>query len=260
MKNNTSIAVVVNFKYARRHLNRFVDQLRNVGKYDGEILIITGMYTPISFFQSVKTDKNINILRFPKIVLSSNSKKRLSETKFNDQPNRYKRKKFQWHKLHLFDKKLKKWDFIFYLDVNMTIHFDINPLLDLSEEKKFLARADSYPEYKKILSSQFDKTTREFKNLETTYNLNINNYFQTGLMFYDTNLISSSTKKEILDLVEKYPVSVTNEQGILNLYFIFIKNCYKEFPEDVNNRLTYFYWMVKDKEIIITKQNVEKYK
>ena len=33
------------------------------------------MYTPISLFQSVKTDKNINILRFPKIVLSNNAKK-----------------------------------------------------------------------------------------------------------------------------------------------------------------------------------------
>ena len=27
--------------------------------------------------------------------------------------------------------------FYFYLDVNMTIHFDINPLLNLSEEKNF---------------------------------------------------------------------------------------------------------------------------
>ena len=50
-------------------------------------------------------------------------------------------------------------------------------------KKKIFSESDSYPEYKKILSSQFDKTTKEFKNLETTYNLNINKYFQTGLMF-----------------------------------------------------------------------------
>ena len=138
--------------------------------------------------------------------------------------------------------------------------YDINPLLELSQKNKLLARADSYPDYKKSLSSQFDKTTKSFEDLNNNFDLNITNYFQTGLMFYDTNLITNSTKNEIINLVEKYPISVTNEQGIMNIYFIFIKKCYEEFPEKIDDKITYFYWMIKNKEIVITKQGVEKYK
>ena len=260
MKNKTSIAVVVNFKYARRHLNRFVDQLRNVGKYDGEILIITGMYTPISFFQSVKTDKNINILRFPKIVLSSNAKKRLSETKFNDQPNRYKRKKFQWHKLHLFDEYMKNWDYIFYLDINMNIHYDINKILDIHPKNCFMARADAYPNYDRELKSQFDQTHSLFAKLEQNYNLEVQNYFQTGVMYFDTNIIDTNTKKEIINLVNKYPIAISNEQAILNLYFYLDKKIYEELPSEIDDFTTYFYWKIENKKIIITKQLTEQYK
>ena len=52
---------------------------------------------------------------------------------FND-PNRNKTKKFQWHKLHLFDEYMKNWDYIFYLDINMNIHYDINKILDISQQ------------------------------------------------------------------------------------------------------------------------------
>ena len=43
------------------------------------------MYTPISLFQSVKTDKNINILRFPKIVLSLMQKDYLKQIQWPTQ-------------------------------------------------------------------------------------------------------------------------------------------------------------------------------
>lgn len=260
MKTNTSIAVVVNFKYAWRHLHNFIYEIRHIGKYYGDIVIVTGKFTPLFFLKILRNDSKIKIFRFSKIVLSNNAKKKLTETKFNDQPNRFQTKKFQWHKLHLFDESLKAWNFIFYLDVNMKIHHDINPLLELRKNNKLLARADSYPEYKKSLSSQFDKTIKGFEDLNNNFDLNVTDYFQTGLMFYDTSIITNNTKNEIINLVEKYPLSVTNEQGIMNIYFMFIKKCYLEFPEKIDEKITYFYWMIKDKEIVITKQGVEKYK
>ena len=79
-------------------------------------------------------------------------------------------------------------------------------------------------------------------------------------MFYSTDIINENTKKEILDIANKYPISITNEQGVLNLYFQSKKDLYVELPEYVDDFLLYYYWIVNGKKIIITKQLVEQYK
>ena len=33
-------------------------------------------------------------------------------------------------------------------------------------------------------------------------------------MYFDTSIIKNNTKEEILDLIDKFPISITNEQGI----------------------------------------------
>ena len=123
---------------------------------------------------------------------------------FND-PNRNKTKKFQWHKLHLFDEYLKNWDYIFYLDINMNIHYDLNKILDISPTNCFMARVDTYPNYDRELKSQFDQTHSLFAMLEENYKLEVQNYFQTGVMYFDTNIIEKNTKNEIINLVKTYP-------------------------------------------------------
>ena len=79
-------------------------------------------------------------------------------------------------------------------------------------------------------------------------------------MFYDTNIIESHTIKDILKIANQYPLSITNEQGILNLYFQKRKNIYKELPEYLNEEIIYYYWMLPNQKIKITKQLVEQYK
>ena len=64
----------------------------------------------------------------------------------------------------------------------------------------------------------------------------------------------------MLELAKEYPISITNEQGIMNLYFKFIKNLYYELPIEVDEYMTYFYWLIDSKKIIVTKQNRIKYK
>ena len=142
----------------------------------------------------------------------------------------------------------------------MQIHYDINPLLELSKKGKFLARADGYPDFKRTLASQFDQTSKIYKALITKYDLEIRNFFQTGLMFFDTEIISYEAKKKIIQICEEYPISITNEQGILNLYFIHNENIYEELIHKIDDFETYFYWLKEGQKIIITKQNVKQYK
>ena len=54
--------------------------------------------------------------------------------------------------------------------------------------------------------------------------------------------------------------SITNEQGILNLYFLFINKKYSELDLYIDGKLTYFYWKTKDSEVIITKSLRQQYK
>ena len=258
--NKLAIAIVGDFKYLRKYLFSFINQVREIGKYEGEILIITSLFTPTIFFQFFLKDKNIKIYRFGKIKFSRSTNKELKNINIPGKPNRHKTKRFQWHKLHLFDQKLKIWDKIFYIDINMRIHFDIEPILKLNPKNKLLARADSYPEYDKDLSSQFYKESLYYEKLNKNYDLSIKDYFQTGLMFYDTEIIKNDTKDNLIKLSEEFPLSSTNEQGIMNLYFGCEENNYQELDINVGEYKTYFYWMIKDEKIIITKQSREQYK
>lgn len=142
----------------------------------------------------------------------------------------------------------------------MKIHSDINEIFKNLPVNKLFARSDNYPNNKKSLSSQFDNTSEIYDKLVSSFDLSINNYFQTGILFFDTDIIKINTKKEIIDLANKFPISLTNEQGVMNLYFNYIYDCQEELPYKINGKISYFYWKISGKDIIITKQNVEQYK
>ena len=252
-KNFVVVAVVGNFKFLYKYFSSFLYQLRNNGNFNGEVIVITTYFCPTYLIKNLNKKNKITILRFKKIKFKKNTNYYLNNLQTFDDPNRHKTKKFQWHKLHLFDKKLKKWKYIFYLDINMKIHYDINLIFNNLPKNQIQARADAYPDYNRTLESQFDKTHFIFNNLQDKFDLSITNYFQTGVLYFDTSIISSSTKYEIIELVNSFPISVTNEQGIMNLYFYLLKNLYFELPAEIDDYLSYFYWKVKNKKVIITK-------
>ena len=58
-------------------------------------------------------------------------------------------------------------------------------------------------------------------------------------MLFDTNIIEDNTFMEIMDLVNKYPKGITNDQAYLALYFTIIKPCWEQIK--IKNNNTYFY-------------------
>ena len=260
MNNSTVVAVVANYKYLRNYFNNFISQLRVNGKYSDEVLIVTSYFTPTFLIPRIRRDKKVIVVRYKNINFSTKTIHSLKSLNTGLQPNRYKTKKFQWNKVHLFDIFLKKWDFVFYLDLNMQIHHDINNILNLKPKNVLFARSDSYPENKRTLASQFDKEHKIYEKLSKKFNLDTTKYFQTGILYFDTKIVNSKTKKEIIELVEKYPLSTTNEQGIMNLYFKFQLGVYEELPLKIEGKTSYFYWLLENEEVIITKQNRIQYK
>lgn len=224
----------------KAYFNKFIytcSQLITNGNYNGNICLVIGddlLNDPILNCDIIKKN-NIMIKYFPNISFSDHF------LKVNNQINsdgRNKTKKFQWHKLHLFNIFFKKWNYIFYLDCGMHILSDISPMLNEMTENTLLAHSDAYPTYQWKLYNQFDPRKEHFIKLNNTYNLNID-YFQTTIMLYDTKIIENDTYNHLLHLTHEYPISITNEQGIIALYFTNIRPLFKQIK--THNTHTYFY-------------------
>lgn len=225
----------------KNYFSKFVDsctQLITIGKYSGDILLIIGddfQGDNVLECDFIRNNKII-IKHFPNIHFS----KEFLEV--NDKVNTDGRnitKRFQWHKLHLFNVFLKQWNYIFYLDCGIHIFDDISPILEEATENTLLAHSDSYPTYEWKLNIQFDKNIPDyFDKLNNKYDLNID-YFQTTIMLYDTSIIENDTYDNLLSLSREYPISRTNEQGIMALYFTNIKPLFKQIR--ISNKYTLFY-------------------
>jgi len=226
----------------KNYFNKFLltcKQLISNGNYKGDICLVIG-----------DDLKNDNILNCELIIKNNIIIKHFSDIQFTkdfldinnniiiSNDKRHITKKFQWHKLYLFNSFFKKWKYIFYLDCGMTIFSDILPILNEAEENTLLAHSDAYPKYEWKLHTQFEKNNKYFIFLNKIYNLDID-YFQTTMMLYDTNIIEETTYDELYKLMLTFPISKTNEQGIIALYFTNIKPIFKQIK--LQNENIYFY-------------------
>jgi len=102
-----------------------------------------------------------------------------------------------------------------------------------------LAHSDAYPSYEWKLHNQFcKKNTEYFTKLSNTYNLHID-YCQTTIMLYDTKIIANDTYQNLYNLTIEYPISITNDQGIIALYFTNLKPVFEQIKTHDEN--THFY-------------------
>jgi hypothetical protein len=236
---NNNVCVV--FVCDKNYFNKFVttcSQLIHSGKYNGNICLVVGddLHNDEMLECEFIKKNNIIIKHFPNIQFSNEFIE--VNNKINSDGRNIK-KKFQWHKLHLFNVFFKQWNYMFYLDCGMNIYHDISPILDEVTENTLLAHSDAYPLYEWKLHVQFDKDNIDyFGKLNNKYNLNID-YFQTGMMLYDTRIIENDTYDNLLQLSHEYPISRTNEQGIIALYFTNVKPLFKQIK--THDEYTYFY-------------------
>ena len=53
-KSKTAICVVGDFKFLYKYLDRFINNIRNEGKYKGEIVVLTSIFCP--FFSNTSKE------------------------------------------------------------------------------------------------------------------------------------------------------------------------------------------------------------
>ncbi len=259
MFNNKKICAV--FVCNKDYFDKFIytyHQLITNGNYKGEVCLIIGDDLRNSELLSTNIIMNNNIIikHFPNIIFTDEF---LNINNNVGSDGRNLTKKFQWHKLHLFNTFFKEWEYIFYLDCGVTIFSDISPIINEVKENTLLAHSDCYPTYIWKLNNQFDKNMELFTKLNNNFNLDID-YFQTTIMLYDTKIIEEDTYDNLYKLMLEYPICKTNEQGIMALYFTNIKPLFEQIKIGNNNTYFYDYFirnrnskyiMVKDKYLIL---------
>ena len=240
------VAFVCNFRY----LDKFFETCKtliDVGEYDGPIVLIVGNDINVDALNKhpfLKKNKQIMVKYFPDVTFSKEVSAKIDNT--NRQCGKFGYKLFQYHKYHLFTPFFKQWRYVFYIDCGAKIYNNIAPILQTVEPNTLLAHSDAYPTYQWKLRCQF-------LEIDTEFDLNID-YFQSTIMLFDTSIIEDNTFQQLYELAEKYPVSTTNDQGILNLYFNCIQKKWKQIR--LEDETTYYYdFCVRnsDKPYIMTK-------
>jgi hypothetical protein len=240
------IVLMSDAKYASKTIDT-IRQIRSNGKYTGDIVLLTEE-SNVSLFQKESGDLLFIIKPFDMIDVSHILEK-IKKRPFTNSDQRELNKTFQWFKIHVFDTYFKQWDNVLYVDAGMHIYKDMSLFFEMIRKYKqksatpaFIAHSDAYPKYEWKLYSQFDKYSypNVYSALEKHIKLDTD-YFQTGMMLFDTALIRESTKQELIDLMNKYYISKTNEQGIMNIYFNGIHSFWKPMPVQYKNTWTYDY-------------------
>ena len=235
------MSLCVVFVCDKAYFNKFTEtcnQLVTNGNYKGNICLVIGddLVDNKLLNSDVIVKNNVIIKHFPNIKFNNEF---IEIQKNMNRPRHWFKKIFQFHKLHLFNTFFKQWEYIFYLDSGINIYSDISPILTEVQENTLLAHSDAYPGYEWKLINQFStNNTDYFKKLTDKYNLNID-YFQSTIMLYHTKIIEDNTFDEILNLLLEYPISITNDQGILSLYFTCVRPLFKQIK--THNEDTYFY-------------------
>lgn len=116
------------------------------------------------------------------------------------------------NKFNLFEKDMKQWQHIVYLDCDITIQGDINKLREV--------KAFSAVPYKSYRLNQcfLNKETSKFKELTDKFDLDVIP-LNTGVMAFPSSIITETTFNDIIELYDKYKNVVYGDDEILNLFF-----------------------------------------
>jgi hypothetical protein len=235
--NNECIILVSNKRYIKKTIST-INQIRRIGKYFGDIVIIIGNDLKDEIHNIVSPKPNLFIKYFEDIDRSEIIEVLKANPLKGD--GREITKTFQWHKLYCFDVYFKKWEKCFYIDAGMNIFKPLTKMLAIDCTNSLLAHSDAYPTYTWKLSSQFDDARFPILNSELNSKFDLTtDYFQSTILLYDSSIIEDNTFHELLSLSKKYINSLTNEQAIMNLYFNSQRKIWRQIP--MNDHDTNFY-------------------
>jgi len=220
-----------------------INDLRTVGNWDGDIVVIT---IDFDLEESYKSHLKLIEKKFPSID-KTHLLKEIGPDGFSNSDKREVNKLNQWEKLHVFDDYFLQWERVVFLDSGLRVLDDVKYVLELAYHDSILAPNDASPNFR---SNQIFKYQLSYDNEEKIElikkdfgNEIFDSYHMLNCMWvYDTSILKICNKEELINAMNKYTVCKTNEMGIMNLLFHFKYKLWKEFPSKSSNGKYLFEW------------------
>jgi hypothetical protein len=240
--NGDTVFVFVTDAFYYNKCKRTIVDLRSCGQWQGDIVCITVGFNMNTNF---KLFYNVTEVKFPEIEKSEYLRK--IGKGFPEGDGRETTKLTQWEKLHVFDDYFRKWARVIYLDAGLRVLDSVRYLLELDYKGVFLCPGEYYTA-EKILENKFVNQLSKrdlsiIKDLTVEYGDHILNerYFLNCLWIYDTTLLDTIRKTELIEVMNKYPLFRTNEMGVMNLIIAMKYKLWQAFPTVVSENGKYLF-------------------
>jgi len=233
----STVFVLVTDEWYWPRAQRTIMDLRSIGKWTESIVIIAiGSFSIPAVW---KDFYSLTEVHFPEIE-EKNDLVNMLKTPFPDSiDHREIEKRNQWEKLHVFDEMFMKWDRVVYLDAGLRVLENVHKsILPLQYKGLFLAPDDGgnfiFPNLNKQFSTQISYSNLDVwkKTAEDFGGVHIfsDSYFLNCMWVYDTNILKTCSKQEMIAGILSYPICKTNEMTLMNLFLHFKYKLWKPFP------------------------------
>jgi hypothetical protein len=219
-----------------------IKDLRSRGNWHGVVVLVT-----IDFDLTEEFKNKYDVIEWKFAPIDKTQLMRKIGSGFSNSDKREINKLNQWEKLHIFDEYFTAWSRVVFLDAGLRVLDDVRYLLELDFKDAILAPDDSAPYYRadKIFRHQvcFDNP-EHVKVLTDDFGEKIfdSKYFLNCIWVYDTNILKTCNKTQLIDAMNKYPLCKTNEMTIMNLLFHFKYKLWRDFPLQTTHNKYLFEW------------------
>jgi hypothetical protein len=221
---------------------RTIEELRQRGKWEGDVVLMVVDFMPN------QEDLPPNTLLLSVKHIDHTPLWEIWKThpirKMDD--NRHHGKVYQWDKLYIFSEFFQQWERVVFIDAGMRILDTVTHLLAIPYKGKFLSPDDSDP---------YDNGNRMRIQFDWDANANANEalladfgadwlaskYFLNCIFVFDTSLLHKNTFEEMKEMMYKYPISLCNEMGIMNLYWTVQRKVWEAFPQRILDNNKYLF-------------------
>lgn len=229
---DTAFALVSDAGYFPRAARTIAD-LRGAGAWRGDVVLLcVGFRPPQDFLDSARVAcREVAHIDTDRLVTA------LRENPIRPMPDdRHFGKLAQWDKLQIFDPWVKQWERVIYLDAGLRVLDGVDALLEIDWRGKLTAPDDALPgDNGKRFRCQLDlganPPVRDRLLADFGEAILDSRYFLNCMWIVDTSLVDTCSRAVLEQAMNRYPISLTNEMGIMNLCFHFRHRAWQPLPE-----------------------------
>jgi len=235
-------AVLSDLKYAPRALLT-MGELRGAGAWQGEIVYVCVDFEPDAQLKAQLDALRVTLRRVAHIPTEELVRQLRAHPLRTPDDNRHFGKLTQWDKLQLFDPWFKQWDAVLYVDAGMRIVNSVAPFFAQPWRGAIIAPMDRPRDPANNFACQLDLNANQQATATLMHDFGaeilLERYFLNCMWLYDTGIIDVCDFRALEQGMNRYPLCMTNEMALMNLYFTFKHKLWKPLQVQQGDRILF---------------------